>query len=325
MATTRKSTTKRATKKPVAKKVSSAKTIVKTTTKTSGAVNKLAKKPAVVTIENRKTTTTKLGSKTTSTSKSIFERLRNMNLAIAMIQLAQAAAVVLLDKTQLALPVSTNYTTTDSLASLGSSQVLVPATKNLLDLRLSYVLAAILVISALMHIKVATVRREHYEVGLTNETNRERWISGALVYGLMLVVVSMVIGISDKSLLLMIFGGTAVMLLSGWALERNRVLGQRVNPVSYLIGLMSGLAPWLVIAWYLVMTMRLGEVSYDSYVYVLVGSMALIYLALIYLHNMQLRRTGSYAVYSNVERSFILLSLIATSALTWQVFASLLK
>ncbi|MDQ3093794.1 MAG: heliorhodopsin HeR [bacterium] len=325
MATTRKSTTKRATKKPATKKVNSAKTTRKTTTKTSPTLNKSAKKPTVVTIENNKTTSLKSGTKTTSASRGVFERLRNMNLAVAMIQLAQAAAVVLLDKTHLALPVSTNYSTTDSLASLGASQVLVPATKNLLDLRLSYVLAAILVISALMHIKVATVRRERYEVGLTNETNRERWIGGALVYGLMIVVISMIIGISDKSLLLMLFSSTAVMLLTGWALERNRVLGQRVNPVSYLIGLLSGLAPWLVIAWYLIMTMRSGEVTYDSFVYVLVGSMALIYLALIYLHNMQLRRTGSYSVYANVERAFILLSLIATSALTWQVFASLLK
>ncbi len=328
MATTRKTTAK----KPAARAAKPRVTVLKTkvtaasaagagaTSSRKTAVKKSVAKTAVKTTVS----TTNLKTASARPSLNVSQQLRRWNFVAALLQAAQAVAIVMLAR-DVSYPVTTSYTTTDSLASLGGEEVLVSASRTLMDMNMAYLLAAVFGVAAVTHLSLATWYRRRYETEVDGRLNRARWIGLGLVFGLSFEAVALVLGVQDKGILLFGLVGTVVMSLIGLALEVNGHRSRSLNRTAYSAGLLAGFAPWMLLAWTAFASSRYGEVTFEPYVYVLLGSMFVLFAVFAGLQYLAVRARGRWADYVNLEKAYLLLSLITTAALAWQIYAGVLR
>ncbi len=328
MATTKKSTTKPKTKKPAvskkpaAKKASAKSTSATTTKKTT---TKKVAKPAKAEVKKSAVSSKK------ATNKSLFKlptivmaKLNVWNWVMAGLHLAQGVAVVLLSQDRL-FPVTTNYLTVDTIADKGSAPVLVPATRHLFDVNLAYVVAAFFFMSAIAHLYIATVYRKKYEANLEKGINKARWFEYGLSASTMMLGISMLVGVSDLSTLLLIFGATAVMNLCGLLMEVHNQTTTKTNWLSFIVGTKSGLLPWVAVGLYMWGSNQYGEGTIPTFVYYIYGSMFVFFSSFAVNMYLQYKKKGKWANYLYGERTYMVLSLVAKSLLAWQVFAGSLR
>jgi len=249
-----------------------------------------------------------------------------MNLVAAALHALQGVAVLILaDPSRGIEPITTSYLTQDKLASEAAGHpVLVTATHHLFDLRLAYLVAAFFFISAIAHWLVANNYYRKYKKDLRQGINRARWVEYAFSASTMMVGIGLLSGITDSSSLLMIFGLTAVMSLMGWVMEVHNQTTSRTNWLSYLVGVVAGIIPWLVVAAYVK-----GAVVYGSgvptFVYFIYASLFILFASFAINMYLQYKKIGHWSNYLYGERIYIILSLIAKSALAWQIFAGTLR
>jgi hypothetical protein len=252
--------------------------------------------------------------------KSDADRLRVWNFVIAFVLAAQAVALLAVFKTYL-LPVTTSFQTADSLASTEATLVQVLATRHLFDVNIAYLLVGFLFIGAFFRLYSATLGRKNYQLGVDNGVNRLRWFEYSVTFGLMMIVMSMLVGVSDLTTLLLVFGGTLGMLFLASIKEATHKPRKLLNATSALIGI----GVWLPIIMYVLGSNKYGTDGIPGYVYVVVASLLAIFILFdlnMYLHN---KKRGRWASYVFTEKSYMFLSLVAYSALTWQVFAGALR
>ena len=325
MATTKKSTTKSKTKKPAvskkpaAKKVSTKSSSASTTKKTTS--KKMATTAKTVT---KKQPEVKKVVKSAKKPLSIMAKLNVWNWVMAGLHLAQGVAVVVLSQDRL-FPVSTNYLTIDTIKDSGAAPTLVPATRNLFDINLAYVVAAFFFMSAIAHLYIATVYRKKYESDLSKGINKARWFEYSLSASTMMIGISMLVGISDLSTLLLIFGTTSVMNLMGLMMEVHNQSTTKTSWLSFWIGTKSGLLPWLAVGLYMWGSNQYGEGTIPTFVYFIYGSMFVFFSSFAVNMYLQYRKKGKWANYLYGERAYMVLSLVAKSLLAWQVFAGSLR
>jgi hypothetical protein len=244
---------------------------------------------------------------------------------MAALHAVQAFAVwVLSDPNRGVWQVTGNYLTLD--ASAGSNRPeLVTATQGLFDLNLAYIVIAFLLMSAVAHLFVATVYRKRYEADLKSGINKVRWFEYALSASTMMVGISLLSGIYDLSTLLMIFGLTAIMNLTGLAMELYNQKRAKISWLAYNIGAFAGLLPWVVIAIYFWMSSQYGAGDPPTFVYYIYVSIFLFFNCFAINMILQYKQIGKWSNYLYGERAYIILSLAAKSALAWQVFAGTLR
>lgn len=322
MATKRKSTT---TKRPAVAAKKTSKTATKRVTKTT--INKSAKaqsaKPVKIAAIKP---VNKSEARVNAKPKKIlgtFDKLRRWNLIAAFLHAAQAVAVVLLSGSRL-FPVTTSYLTTDSLAPNGSV-ALVPASRNLFDVNLAYVIVAFFAMSAVAHLLVATKFKKRYEADLETGVNKFRWIEYALSASTMIVAIAMIAGVADFSTLLMMFGLTAIMNLCGLVMELHNRKSEKVNWLAYIVGCIAGALPWVVYAWYVFGSAHYGNAAPPKFVYAILVSIFLMFNSFAINMYLQYKRKGKWADYLYGEKAYIVLSLVAKTLLAWQVFAGALR
>lgn len=227
--------------------------------------------------------------------------------------------VVWVLSTSFRLPVTANYLTFDE-----QGQTLVPATTRLFELPLVWLVVAFFFMSAAAHLIIATVYQRRYERGLQQGINRARWIEYALSASTMMVAIALLVGVYDLSSLLMIFVLTAVMNLMGLVMEVHNQTTERTSWLSYRIGVLAGAVPWLVIATYFWVSSVQGS-SPPAFVYGIFISIFVFFNCFALNMYLQYKRVGKWRHYLYGERAYILLSLVAKSALAWQVFAGTLR
>lgn len=274
--------------------------------------------------EKTEKTEKKLSTEKKVTSRNItLSSLKKLNLLMAFVHAAQAAAVLILASPDKGLqPISTTYLNFNKYTSSLES-----AYRHLFDVNLAWLVAAFFAMSAIAHLFVATVYRPKYESDLKNNLNRVRWYEYSLSASTMMLAIAMLSGIFDLSSLLMIFALDFGMNMMGLVMEthnRDVQSGKSVNWLSYKIGSILGIIPWVVFGIYV-----FGSQVYGSGV---PGFVYWIYLSIFIFFNcfainmwLQYRRKGKWADYLYGERTYIILSLVAKSLLAWQVFAGTLR
>lgn len=309
-------TTTKKKRAPAAKKAA---TTRKTTTKKT--TTKKQATPA------KKTSTKKIELKVESPKKTrdIKSKLNIWNWAMAALHTAQGVAVVLLSRSDSLFPVTTNYLTVDPIASSDAAPTLVPATRHLFDINLAYVVAAFFFMSAIAHLIIATVYRKRYESDLDKGINRARWFEYGISASTMMLAISYLVGVSDISVLLMIFGTTLVMNLLGLVMEIHNQTTAKTNWISYVVGTISGLLPWIVVGIYLWGANYYGEGDIPTFVYYIYASIFVFFSSFAVNMWLQYRRKGRWSEYLYGEKAYMILSLVAKSALAWQVFAGTLR
>lgn len=325
MATTKKSTTKSTPKKSVSKKTtkkaSASKKSVSASTSKKTAQKKVTKKVVV-------TKSAEVSKKSSKTSvkkpKSIMAKLNVWNWVMAGLHATQGVAVIVLSQNGL-FPVTTNFLTVDTIADAGASPTLVPATRFLFDVNLAYLVASFFFMSAIAHLVIATVYRKKYEANLDRGINKARWIEYGVSASTMMVGIAMLSGVSDLSTLLMIFGGTLVMNLLGLVMEVHNQTTAKTSWLSFNIGTLAGLLPWVTVAIYFWGANQYGEGNIPTFVYYIYGSMFVFFSSFAVNMYLQYKKKGKWANYLYGEKTYMVLSLVAKSALAWQVFAGALR
>lgn len=261
------------------------------------------------------------------TGKPTVEDLYIWNRWLVGLHAVQAVAVLVLAITK-TFPVTVSYQAVDSLQTTASgSIVLAPATHHLFDVNLAYLVAIFFGLSAAAHLLMATVYRSRYEKDLGKGVNRLRWGEYALGAGTMIVGVAVLTGVQDLGTLLLMFVMTAVVSLLGLVMELHNPVRGRAHPnwISYVVGCIAGIAPWVVLALYLVATNVFGSGHVPGFVYGIYVSLLILFGAFAVNMWLQYRKIGPWKDYLYGERMYMILSLAAKSALAWQIFAGVLK
>lgn len=250
--------------------------------------------------------------------------LYNWNKWLALIHLLQGALILVLSTTKV-FPVFVNFLSVDTLASVsGQMPVLVPAVRQVGDLNLAYLIAAFFFMSAIAHALIATVYRKRYEADLAVGINKARWIEYSLSASTMMVAIGALVGVVSFSSLLMLFALTAVMNLLGLIMEVSNQGHTKVSWLSYNVGCIAGIVPWIVIAQYLLSGYMYGSKA-PTFVYFIFVSMFVLFMSFAVNMFLQYRGKGKWANYLYGERAYMILSLVAKTALAWQVFAGTLR
>jgi len=319
-------TTKKSTTKSKAKTASKSKksTTTKKPTKKSASAAKTSKTTSKKVTTIKVPETVKKTDKKAVTTESKLKNLRVWNLVMAFLHTLQGAAVIVLSRDAL-FPVTTNFITTDTLASTEGAPVLVSATRSLFDVNLAYVVAAFFFMSAIAHLYIATVYRKKYETNLGRGINKVRWYEYGISASTMMIAIAMLSGVADLSTLVMIFGATLVMNLCGLIMEVHNQTTAKTNWLSYVIGTIAGIGPWVVIGIYFWGANQFGEGQIPTFVYYIYASIFLFFSSFAINMILQYKKTGRWNDYLYGEKAYMILSLVAKSALAWQVFAGTLR
>ncbi|MBU1178460.1 heliorhodopsin HeR [Patescibacteria group bacterium] len=248
-----------------------------------------------------------------------YPKLRRWNLVMALLHAVQGAVVLYLS-TDFKLPVTAGY-----LDFNVAAQKLEPASHTLFDIPLAYLVVTFFFICSLAHLIIATVWRRGYERDISKGLNRARWFEYSLSASTMMVAIAMLVGIYEITQLAMIFGLTAVMNLMGLVMEIHNQTTEKTKWVSYIIGVLAGAIPWLVIAVYFWTASAYGTGDIPTFVYWIYVSIFIFFNCFAINMILQYKKIGRWREYSYGEWIYIVLSLVAKSALAWQVFTGTLR
>jgi hypothetical protein len=237
-------------------------------------------------------------------------RLRLVNAAMGLLHAVQGFAVLLLSN-DFALPIT---------AAFMEGPPGTPAsTEELFTLPLGPAVAGFLFLSAVAHFVVAGPGWGKYRRDLAAHRNEQRWIEYSLSSSVMIVLIAMITGIADIAALVALFGVNAAMILFGWLQERYEEPGGG-GWRPFVFGCVAGVVPWVAIGIYL-----LGPTAeIPGFVYAIFVSLFLFFNSFAINQLLQYRRVGPWREYRFGENVYVGLSLVAKSALAWQVFANTL-
>ena len=259
------------------------------------------------------------------TKKITTKSLVRFNLIMAGLHAMQALAVFVLSDPNRGVWSVTANNLTLAPSSTPDKPVLTSATHTIFDVNLAYLVVAFFLLSAVAHLFVATIYRRRYEANLRHGINKVRWIEYALSASTMMVAIALLSGIYDLSSLVMIFGLTAIMNLMGLAMEIYNQGREQTSWLAYNIGALAGILPWLVIGIYFWAGNKYGAGDIPTFVYYIYASIFLFFNCFAINMILQYKKVGKWRDYLYGERVYMILSLVAKSALAWQVFAGTLR
>ena len=239
--------------------------------------------------------------------------LRRWNISLGFLHAVQAIAILAL-ATAFALPVTGTFVEGPPGTAPGA-----PTT--LFEVSVAWGVALFLLLSAGFHWLVALPRLfGRYTAGLMDRHNFFRWAEYSLSSSVMIVLIALLTGISDIAALIGIFTANAAMIFFGAVQERYERPGGSLWPFS--LGCVVGIAPWLAIGMYLWSPGSTAEPP--AFVYAIFVSLFVFFNIFALNMWLQYRQVGRWRSYLFGERTYFVLSLVAKSALAWQVFAGTL-
>jgi hypothetical protein len=241
-------------------------------------------------------------------------RLRLWNGVMAVLHFLQGVAMVLLAEGVLWPITRTRY------GFNAETQTIFPETVSFVDANLPLLVAGFLFISAFAHAAIATVLYDRYVQYLDRGMNPYRWYEYSVSASLMIVVIAMLSGVWDLGTLAALFGLIAVMNLAGLLMEQRNESTDDTDWTPYWVGTLAGLVPWVVIGITFVGTVAGSGGDFPEFVIYIYVSIFVFFN--LFALNMALQYLGvwRWRDYLFGEKTYILLSLVAKSALAWQVY-----
>ncbi len=239
--------------------------------------------------------------------------LRRWNVGLGFLHAIQGVAILAL-ATAFALPVTASFLQGPPGTPAGA-----PTT--LFEVPVAWGVALFLFLSAGFHWLVSAPGVfGRYVAGLEAQHNYYRWAEYSLSSSLMIVLIAMLTGISDVAALVAIFAANAAMIFFGAVQERYEKPGGSLWP--FWLGCVVGIAPWLAIGVYLWSPGSAAEPP--AFVYAIFVTLFAFFNVFAVNMWLQYRRVGRWRSYTFGESTYFVLSLVAKSALAWQVFAGTL-
>jgi hypothetical protein len=247
--------------------------------------------------------------------------LRNWNLGVGLVHLAQGVAILVLS-TSFAIPVVADVPT-------GPPGAPITETTTFFDFSLPIGIAVFLFLAAVDHLlMVVPPIRGWYEANLRRGRNYARWIEYSVSASLMIVLIGLLTGINDLYAMIAIFGVNAAMILFGLLMEQVNPEDRRsVNWWPFVFGCIAGAVPWIIITISLITASRESGGDGDgvpTFVYVIFVTLFLLFNCFAVNQWLQYRGKGRFADYLYGEKVYLVLSLVAKSALAWQIYGGTL-
>lgn len=248
-----------------------------------------------------------------------YRRLRIYNFLMGVLHLAQAALILTMSN-DFSLPVNTAF-----LKYWPETGILAPVIEPLFKLPLGPTVAVFLLLSSLAHFIIASFAFNWYVTNLKNGANYARWYEYSISASVMIVLIAMLCGIYDLGALIMVFVLTSVMNLCGLLMELYNQNREKISWAAFNVGSLAGIAPWVAIAIYFFGSLSSAEGAVPTFVYFILPTLFVFFFSFALNMWLQYKKIGPWRDYLFGERVYVLLSLLAKSALAWQVFAGTLR
>jgi hypothetical protein len=174
--------------------------------------------------------------------------------------------------------------------------------------------AIFLGLSSLAHFIVVSPQFfPRYIAGLAAHRNFFRWVEYSISSSVMIVLIAQVTGISDVT----------DLILFGWLQEKYEEPGSG-GWVPFIFGCIAGIVPWIALSFYVFAIGGAGEEKAPTFVYFIVLTIFVLFNIFALVQWLQYKKVGKWSDYLRGERTYITLSLVAKSALAWQIFANTL-
>lgn len=253
-----------------------------------------------------------------STIDAKIKRLRRFNLIMGFLHLLQGVLMIVLSNAK-TYPIFSNYLTFNT-----STFTLTPNPQLVYDLPFGIAVSLFLLLSAVAHFSLATFGYNWYARNLKKGMNPARFYEYALSSSLMIALIGMLVGIWDLGSLILIFGVNATMNLFGIMMEYHNQYTQKTDWTSFIFGTFAGLIPWVVIMMYFLGAINSSGAKPPAFVYAIIPTIFVFFSSFAVNMFLQYKKVGPWKDYLFGERVYIILSLVAKTALAWQIFAGTL-
>ncbi len=243
-----------------------------------------------------------------------YKKLKTFNLAMFVFHITQVFLMIFLSN-KFSLPITYSYPLFDTVTNK-----IIPTSETLFNLRIAPLVALFLFISAIAHLLIGTVFFDKYVKNLKKGMNPYRWYEYSISASLMILIIAMLVTIYDIGLLIALFTLTAIMNLMGLMMEIHNQTTDKTNWTSYIIGCIAGIIPWIVIFIPLITAESVPDFVIAIYI-----TIAIFFNCFAINMALQYKKVGKWQNYLYGEKVYVILSLVAKSALAWQVFAGTLR
>ncbi len=258
---------------------------------------------------------------TVEVSDARLARLRVFNAVMGALHFVSGTLMLVLGDTSVKLPTSTFNINGPPGTALADGSI-----NDVGGLPIALGTAAFMYLSALFHFVIAAPGGfGFYSRELRRGRNRLRWVEYSLSASLMIVLIALITGITDVAALIAIAFVNASMILFGWLMEMvNTPNGDRWW-TPFWFGCIAGIGPWAAIATYLVINAGIeGGQQPPGFVYGIIVTIFVFFNSFAVNQWLQYKGIGKWKDYVFGETVYIVLSLLAKSALAWQIFANTL-
>jgi len=247
-----------------------------------------------------------------------FLGLRRFNAIMGFLHLVQGILMIVLSN-DTTYPIYTNY-----LSFNLDTFALTPDPQLVYELRFGPAVAAFLLLSAIAHFSLATFGYRWYVRSLKKGMNPVRFYEYALSSSLMIVLIGMLVGIWDLGTMIVMFGINATMNLFGIMMELHNQRTTKTNWTAFIYGCIAGIVPWIVIMMYFLGALSSAGAEPPGFVYAIIPTIFVFFNIFALNMFLQYKQVGPWRNYLFGERMYIVLSLLAKTALAWMIFAGTL-
>jgi hypothetical protein len=259
---------------------------------------------------------------TERTTESVLDRklrgLRRFNAIMGILHLIQGILMIVLSN-DTTYPVYTNYLRFDM-----DTFSLTPNPQLAYELLFGPAVAVFLLLSAIAHGILSTFGFSWYTKNLKRGMNPARFYEYALSSSWMIVLIGMLIGLWDLGSLILLFGLNAMMNLFGIMMELHNQTTEKTNWTSFIYGCIAGIIPWIVIVMYFLGAISSSGAEPPGFVYAIIPTIFVFFNIFAVNMVLQYKKVGPWKDYLFGERVYIVLSLVAKTALAWQIWVGTL-
>jgi hypothetical protein len=256
----------------------------------------------------------KPGSHIAADSPQRYQRLRIYNALMGLFHFVQGVVILVL-ATDFTLPVTATF-------PAGPPGTPPSSPTTLFDVSIAWGVAAFFFLSAIAHWMVSLVVFPWYVNNLKLRRNYARWIEYAVSSTVMVILIALLPGITEFAALIGLATANVSMILFGLLQEKYENPGSR-GWLPFIFGCITGIAPWFAIGFYIWAPGSTAEPP--GFVYAIFVSLFVFFNAFALNQWLQYKQVGKWRDYLFGEATYITLSLVAKSALAWQVFAGTLN
>lgn len=169
--------------------------------------------------------------------------------------------------------------------------------------------------AALNHGLSATALRRAYAAELTAGRNQIRWAEYAVSAPILMLLVALLTGVRAVTALVVIGAATTVMVVCGWMQEALNPPARRTTTmVPFWSGVVASAVPWTIVAVH--MLQASGDQDYGLSTFL---SLFILWAGFGVNQWLQYRQVGRWSDYLYGEQTYLVLSLVAKSALAWLI------